>query len=169
MSLMKTIFPWLSTSRGDAQIERDIEDELNFHIEMRAGENIARGMSPAESRGDALQRFGNVTRIKRECREIDAADSFHVRIQRIAIRILALCGVVTRIISAVYAIDRLKPAGDLLLAIAFLWRLLVYMRAIQPIVYRTSSHLEIAPRQISPHDEHGRTPVERLLEDETRS
>src|SRR5262245_1033695 len=45
-------------------IHQEITDELQFHIDMRAEENIRRGMSPDEARRDAERNFGNLTRIK---------------------------------------------------------------------------------------------------------
>jgi putative ABC transport system permease protein len=41
-------------------ILRDMDDEMRFHIEMRARENIRAGMPPEEARREALRRFGNV-------------------------------------------------------------------------------------------------------------
>jgi predicted permease len=45
-------------------IHREIDEELQFHIEMRAAENLRAGMPPEEARGDAERRFGNPTRVK---------------------------------------------------------------------------------------------------------
>ncbi|MCI0662938.1 MAG: ABC transporter permease [Acidobacteria bacterium] len=44
-------------------INREIGDELQFHIDMHVEENIRRGMSPDEARKDVERRFGNRTRI----------------------------------------------------------------------------------------------------------
>jgi putative ABC transport system permease protein len=45
-------------------IHQEITEELQFHIDMRAEENIRRGMSPDEARRDAERSFGDLTRIK---------------------------------------------------------------------------------------------------------
>ena len=45
------------------RVHDDIEDEFRFHMEMRARENERRGMSAADARRDAEQRFGSPTRI----------------------------------------------------------------------------------------------------------
>jgi predicted permease len=45
-------------------IHREIDEEVEFHIEMRAAENMRAGMSPEEARRDAERRFGNPTRLK---------------------------------------------------------------------------------------------------------
>jgi hypothetical protein len=44
-----------------ARVDREINDELRAHIEMRTEDNVRAGMSPEEARRDALLRFGNRT------------------------------------------------------------------------------------------------------------
>jgi hypothetical protein len=39
------------------RVERDVENELRAHIEMRVQDNLAAGMSPEEARYDAQRRF----------------------------------------------------------------------------------------------------------------
>jgi macrolide transport system ATP-binding/permease protein len=41
-----------------SKVERDIDDELRSHLEMRMEDNVAAGMSEEEARRDALLRFG---------------------------------------------------------------------------------------------------------------
>jgi hypothetical protein len=55
MSLGRRIANLFSRSK----VERDIDNELRSHLEMRIEDNIAAGMSPEEGRRDALLRFGN--------------------------------------------------------------------------------------------------------------
>jgi predicted permease len=45
-------------------IHQEINEELQFHLDLRTEENIRAGMSPAEARRDAEQRFGHLTRLK---------------------------------------------------------------------------------------------------------
>jgi hypothetical protein len=40
-------------------LDEEIEAELRSHIEMRAADNMAAGMSPEEARRRAVPRFGN--------------------------------------------------------------------------------------------------------------
>jgi predicted permease len=47
--------------------DRDVEDELSFHLEMRIRELIERGESPGRARELALGRFGNVESSRTEC------------------------------------------------------------------------------------------------------
>ena len=43
----------------------DVSDELRFHLESRVAENLAAGMSAAEARRAAVERFGNVHHVER--------------------------------------------------------------------------------------------------------
>jgi ABC-type antimicrobial peptide transport system permease subunit len=51
-------------------LERDMNNELRFHVEMEVKRNIERGMSPAEARVHALRDFGGVEKFKEECRDV---------------------------------------------------------------------------------------------------
>jgi len=48
----------------------DLDQDIRDHIEMETRDNIERGMSPEEARYAALRKFGNVTRVKEETREV---------------------------------------------------------------------------------------------------
>lgn len=52
-------------------IDADVDDELRFHLEMRSREYEARGMSGAEARQLAHERFGDVTRVGAALRDHD--------------------------------------------------------------------------------------------------
>jgi putative ABC transport system permease protein len=64
----------LSRLRGLLRIERlerDLEEELRSHVEMRAQDNIAAGMSPEQARYEAHKQFGNMALMKEDAREMD--------------------------------------------------------------------------------------------------
>ncbi|HKY04888.1 MAG TPA: ABC transporter permease [Blastocatellia bacterium] len=63
------------------QVDREIDEELRFHLDMRVEENIAAGMTPEEARKAALRRFGNVTRIKEQGRSIRGASMLEAFLQ----------------------------------------------------------------------------------------
>jgi len=48
----------------------DLDQNIRDHIEVETQDNIARGMSEEEARYAALRKFGNVTRIKEETRDV---------------------------------------------------------------------------------------------------
>ena len=51
------------------RLESQLEDELRFHLEMQAEDNLRIGMTPSEARYDAARRFGGVESVKDEYRE----------------------------------------------------------------------------------------------------
>jgi len=66
--------------------ERDLDDELRFHLEARYEEYVAAGMNPAAARSEAERRFGSVDAVRDQCVAIDSqwerrrtmADMFHI-------------------------------------------------------------------------------------------
>src|SRR5579864_720540 len=54
-------------------LDRDLNDELRFHIEMRAKEHLAAGMTPEEARRAAERQFGNAALIKDRTRDVNVA------------------------------------------------------------------------------------------------
>lgn len=52
-----------------AEVERDLDDELRFHIEQQVAQNVARGMSGAQARAAALAAMGGVERQKDDIRD----------------------------------------------------------------------------------------------------
>src|SRR5918912_1447415 len=51
-------------------IHQEIDEEMRFHIDMRAEENVRRGMAPGEARREAERRFGRLTRVKEQGYEV---------------------------------------------------------------------------------------------------
>ncbi|HYY98056.1 MAG TPA: ABC transporter permease [Pyrinomonadaceae bacterium] len=52
------------------RVERELEEELRFHLRMRAEENVRRGMSPDEAARAARGSFGSWARVKEACRDV---------------------------------------------------------------------------------------------------
>jgi putative ABC transport system permease protein len=48
----------------------ELDQDIRDHIERETQDNIERGMSPEEARYAAMRKFGNVTRVKEETREV---------------------------------------------------------------------------------------------------
>lgn len=55
---------------GRPDVDDEVDDELEFHLEMRRRELLAGGLSDTEARRAAVERFGDLTRARRECRAI---------------------------------------------------------------------------------------------------
>ena len=57
--------------------ERELSDELAFHVERQTAENVRAGMTPTEARRGAMIEFGGVESMKEECRETRKANWMH--------------------------------------------------------------------------------------------
>ena len=51
-------------------MEREVDSELAFHLEMRVRELLDQGMTPEDARAAALERFGDLGRITEACRDL---------------------------------------------------------------------------------------------------
>src|SRR5262245_7548357 len=70
MFWLKLIYTRLYGLLHKNRIEQEMEEELRFHLRMRARENIERGMRPDEAEREARRRFGNLGHIKDLGRDI---------------------------------------------------------------------------------------------------
>src|SRR5437879_8170288 len=52
------------------RVLEDLDQDIRDHIEKETQDNIERGMPPEEARYAAVRKFGNVTRVKEETREV---------------------------------------------------------------------------------------------------
>jgi putative ABC transport system permease protein len=53
------------------RLDHDLDEELRSHLEMRAADNVAAGMSTRQARYEAERRFGNTTLLKEATRNVD--------------------------------------------------------------------------------------------------
>jgi predicted permease len=84
---------WITRLRGmlrRERLDRDLDEELRSHIEMRAADNLAAGMSPADARFEAQKRFGNTALLKEDTRNADIVGWMDVAVRdfRYALRML---------------------------------------------------------------------------------
>src|SRR6185312_16072660 len=56
-----------SLFRG-AAVDRELDEELRYHLDQQIEEHIARGLSPARARREALLAMGGLDQRKEECR-----------------------------------------------------------------------------------------------------
>ena len=73
------------------QFDRELAEEMRFHLEMKAEEYVAAGMSPEEARRAARRQFGNETRLRESSRETWGFASMETLLQdvRFGARVLA--------------------------------------------------------------------------------
>jgi predicted permease len=57
--------------RFGKNLERSLDEEINFHLETRIAQLVADGRSPEEAREEALRRFGDRETVVQRCRRID--------------------------------------------------------------------------------------------------
>src|ERR1041384_2552079 len=56
--------------RRSKQMMEELDRDIREHIERETQDNIARGMTPEEARYSAMRKFGNVTRVKEDTRDV---------------------------------------------------------------------------------------------------
>ena len=66
---MSFISRFLNVFRPKA-LERELDDELRFHLEERAASNLQRGMTSAQADSAARHQFGEIARVKEDMREV---------------------------------------------------------------------------------------------------
>lgn len=183
MTTIKSILRRLGAPvRGEAA-GREIDEELRFHIEMRARDNTAAGMSTEDAVADAMRRFGDFDQVRAVCEEIRKERLAGVmKIAKGLIWIMFGCGLMLKLAANV---DGLRVVGHFMILISVLWRLLIHLREMQPDRRRViaaeqpspsvihtigdlsvSGFTEDTPNPVPTYDKDWRTPVERLISDE---
>jgi predicted permease len=73
------------------QVEQDLDEELQYHLERRTEEYVALGLSPEDARRAALRAMDGLTQRKEECRDARKVQLIHDALQdvRYAVRVLA--------------------------------------------------------------------------------
>ena len=107
----------------------EVEDELQFHLEMLERKYIQQGMSAAQAKSAALRRFGNLEKVKKQCVAITTRNTRLRRVLKSASILLALIGLSISFGSSDYKVDRI---GHMFIMIAIAGRLLLYVRGLSP-------------------------------------
>src|SRR5262245_62071301 len=73
------------------QVERDLDEELQYHLDKKIEELLSRGFDPAEARNVALRAMDGLTQRKEECRDARRVNLIDNAIQdlRYGVRVLA--------------------------------------------------------------------------------
>ena len=108
---------------------REVEEELQFHIDMLERKYTQQGMPDAHAKAAALKRFGNLERVKKECVDITRRNSLPRRVLKSASILIALTGLAIHSLNSDYKVARI---GTMLITIAVSGRLLVYVRGLSP-------------------------------------
>jgi hypothetical protein len=129
---MKTILAKLFRNPYRKQIVFEVEDELQFHIEMLERKYVQDGMSAAAAKAAALRRFGSLEKAMKQCVEIRSRNGLVRRIIKVSLIILGLTGLSIRMLSSEVNFIHF---GDVLIMIASASRLLLYVRGLSPSTF----------------------------------
>ena len=129
---MKIAIANLFRNSNRKQIMFEVEDELEFHIEMLERKYAQDGMSAAAAKAAALRRFGSLERAMKQCVDIRNRNSPLRRIVKTSLILLGLTGLLIRILNSDFHIDRI---GGVLIMIAISGRLLLYVRGLSPSIF----------------------------------
>jgi len=129
---MKTSIADLFKNSNRKQMTFDVEDELQFHIEMLERKYVQDGMSATAAKAAALRRFGSLERAMKQCVDIRSRNSLLRRVLKTSLILLALTGFLIRLLSSDLHVDHI---GDILIMIAISGRLLLYVRGLTPSTF----------------------------------
>ena len=150
--------------RRKPTIESEVDEELTFHIDMQTRDYESQGKSRAQSRAMAEARFGNVSRIKKECVRIGSGKTVLIWILDAVFMMSLVMGLLLRLSVSEMHVHRV---GDVMMMIGGLGILLVYAKQCGTNVFSSSSNkplgLNTPPVGF---DERGRTPFDRVRSDD---
>ena len=162
MNVLTGLFRNLDSRRA----QREIDEELQFHLDLLTEEHCRPDMSWDEARATALQCFGNVEQIRDECVRIARRNHPVVLALKWCFGFVFVTGVLVRVFSPEFHLTRV---GNVLMVVGILSRLLLYLRGMNPSRYFSkpddSSLIKLNDSAISlkAYDQKRRTPVERVI------
>ena len=166
--MYKSLIKFIRRFDGRA-LHRQVEEELQFHIEMRAQDYQREGLDFDASLEKAKVRFGDFEMVKRQCVEISAQNSVGIWILKILFTMSFLLGVLVKSLNPELHATRI---GSVLMMIGIFGGLLLAgktmrMRNLKPAPepLRLGLH-NIANSIPLAFDENGRTPFERVKADD---
>jgi hypothetical protein len=146
------------------QAHLEIEEELQFHLDLLTEELCRQNMPPEQAQATALRRFGNVEQIRDECVRIARRNHPIVLALKWFFGFLFVSGVLVRVFAVEYHVTRV---GDILMAVGVLSRLLLHLRVMNPFVSKPDDSalikLNDVPISSAAYDQRKRTPVERVI------
>jgi hypothetical protein len=126
---MKIALPNLNIRYNRKKTPCEIEEELQFHVEMLERKYAQQGMSASHAKSAALKRFGNLERVKKQCVDISRRNTLLRRILKFSSILIALTGFSIQTLSSDYKVARI---GGMLIMIAIAGRFLLYVRGLRP-------------------------------------
>jgi len=161
---MKDLFDIVRRSKHS--IADEVDEELRFHLDMRAGEYERRGVSSEKSRAMAEARFGDVEKIRTECIQISSRKSVSIWLLNSVFLMSFVVGFFLRMLVPEMHVHRV---GDVMMMIGGLGVLLVYVKQAGTRVLNSSPKpFRLGLNNTPPvaFDEQGRTPFDRVRADD---
>jgi predicted permease len=59
-------------------VEREVDEEFDHHVEMRVRDLVAEGWMEEDARAEAMRRFGDMDRLKADCRDLGTRRDVHM-------------------------------------------------------------------------------------------
>ena len=150
---MKTAIANFFKSFNREQIAFEVEDELQFHIEMLERKYVQDGMSAAAAKAAALRRFGSIEKAMKQCVAIRSRNSLPRRVVKAFLLLVGLTGLSVRLLSSELNFVHL---GDILIMIAISARLFIYVRGLSPSTFLSGTN-ETCPSIVTETREDGST------------
>jgi len=167
--MMKAVVKRLYHRFDREVIERQIEEELRYHLELLTEQHLQQEMSLAEAKDAALKRFGNFEQVKDQCVEISRSNRPMIRALKFFLILVFLAGVFVRVFSPELHVTKV---GDVLIFIAIMGRLFFYVRGLNPSRFTSKDEPscslmlnENGPKSFTTYDQKKRTPLERVISD----
>lgn len=162
MNLLIGLFRRLDSRRA----HREVDEELQFHLELLTEEHCRQNMPWDEAQARALERFGNFEQIRDECVRLARRNHPLLSALKWFFGFVFVTGVLVRVFSPEYHLTRV---GDILIAVGVLSRLLLYLRGVNPSQYLSkpdnSSLIKLNEISLAAYDGKKRTPIERVISD----
>ena len=106
-------------------VRREVEEELQFHVDMCAREYESQGLSTEEAGVMAKRRLGDVTAVKRQCVQIQMRTRMRVKAVSVLCAMIFVMGIVVKLSSDDYRVSR---TGTVLIMIALIGGLLAFVK-----------------------------------------
>lgn len=152
----------LRGSLGGRQREREVDEELRFHLDLLTQDLINEDFSNIQAAQIARARFGDIDQIRKQCVEIQRRNSPFNRALKLFLILVVIGGFLIRVFSPEFHVTRI---GGILMFIGIVGRLFLYVRGLAvstPVRADFLSSLVLSEQTLR-NNRQDLTPVKRVL------